>query len=511
VHLERPWRDLEPDPQRLDRLGVEARPAERGGVGQDAGDLLARPRPARLADLLHDLDAALDDDLSVDRRLAAAARELQRLLLGLEVPVAHVLVRRVVLRADLRAGFCVLLGPWPGGLVKACRGARKRIGRPGGQQRRGHHRAGRELFHLLVARGELLQAGQDLVEQLRLAAVARDARHLLLDLDPLAGLPDEVERLGEEAQRVEVARVGLEADLQLAEGLQAVVRLVAGEVQLRGDARVRRVRLVVEQPLGDLQRVVAAPELHELPGGDGELADGAVRILRARESLREAKVRQGIGGVEVDDPPEDVDRLGVAVLTLEAGRNFVEGRERVARQPELLVELGELRRDVRVPVLELGDVFRDDLADLLVDRDGLQGEALARVELPDPLVRPDRVGIGLHLRLEVADLQQGPCVVRILLDDLLVLDDRLVVLLLLDVLLGGGEYLFAVDRHDSGCSSGSGCGRYEVNGKGRWPVARMVSHRTSRGRADAWGGVRIVKDGCARGRVGGTNKRIPLF
>jgi hypothetical protein len=31
----------------------------------------------------------------------------------------------------------------------------------------------------------------ELVEELRLAAVARDARHLLLDLDPLAGLPDQ--------------------------------------------------------------------------------------------------------------------------------------------------------------------------------------------------------------------------------------------------------------------------------------------------------------------------------
>jgi len=65
---------------------------------------------------------------------------------------------------------------------------------------------------------------------------------------------------------------------------------------------------------------------------------------------------------------------GVAVLPLEARRHLVERGEGVARQTELLIELGQLRRDVRVLVLELGDVLRDDLADLLVDRDGLQAK-----------------------------------------------------------------------------------------------------------------------------------------
>ncbi len=164
-------------------------------------------------------------------------------------------------------------------------------------------------------------------------------------------------------------------------------------------------------------------------------------------------VRQRVRGIEVDDLPEDLDRLTVSVLPLQPGGDFVERREGVAGQPQLLIELRELRADVRVPVLELRDVLRDDLADLLVDRDRFQGEALARVELTDPLVRADRVGVRLHLRLEVTHLQEGPRVVRILLDDLLILGDRSVVLLLLDVLLSGGEYLFSVDRHGSGCSS----------------------------------------------------------
>ncbi len=164
---------------------------------------------------------------------------------------------------------------------------------------------------------------------------------------------------------------------------------------------------------------------------------------------------QRVGRVELHDLAEDVDRLTFAALALQPRRHLVEGGERVARQPELLVELCELRRDVRVLVLELRDVFRDDLADLLVDRDGFEREALARVELADPLVRPDGVGVRLHLGLQVADLEQDPGVVGILLDDPLILGDRTVVLLLLHELLRGDEYLLAVYRHDSGCSSGS--------------------------------------------------------
>ena len=86
-------------------------------------------------------------------------------------------------------------------------------------------------------------------------------------------------------------------------------------------------------------------------------SDRAVDVLRAREGLGEAQVRQRVGRVELDDLAEDVDRLPVAVLALQARRHLVERGERVARQTELLVELRELRRDVRVLVLELRDVL----------------------------------------------------------------------------------------------------------------------------------------------------------
>ncbi len=94
-----------------------------------------------------------------------------------------------------------------------------------------------------------------------------------------------------------------------------------------------------------------------------------------------------------------------------------------------------------------GTCFWDDLADLFVNSDGFEREALRRVILSDPLVGGDRVGVRLHLRLQVTDLQQGPSVVRILLDDLLVFRDRPVVSFFLYVTLGGQEHLLAVNGH----------------------------------------------------------------
>ena len=147
------------------------------------------------------------------------------------------------------------------------------------------------------------------------------------------------------------------------------------------------VGLVVEQALDHLERVVAPTEPDELRRREAELGHRRLGVLHARERFGQAEVREGVGRVELDDLPEDVDRLRVLALPLKARRHLVEGGERVAGQPELLVQLRELRRDVPVLVFELRGVLRDELADLLVDRDRLEREALARVELPDPLVR----------------------------------------------------------------------------------------------------------------------------
>jgi hypothetical protein len=92
-------------------------------------------------------------------------------------------------------------------------------------------------------------------------------------------------------------------------------------------------------------------------------------------------------------------------------------------------------------------VFLDELADLFVDRDRLEGEPLRRIVLTDAIVRRDRLRICLESRLKVPDLEQRSRVVRVFLDDSLVFGNRPVVLLLFDVLLGCLVDFLAIDGH----------------------------------------------------------------
>jgi hypothetical protein len=273
-----------------------------------------------------------------------------------------------------------------------------------------------ELLHPFVVRCRPHELLDELLEQIGLALIAGNFRHLLLDFDPLGRLADRREGARQECEGVEVFRVGLEADLQLCERLHAVVRLIARKIELGRDPGVDGVRPVMEQALDDLERIVPAAEANELRRRETELGDRGLVVLHARERFGEAEVGEWVGRIELDDPPEDVDRLLVLVLPLELGRHLVEGGERVARQTELLVQLRELGRDVPVPLLERRRVFANQLADLFVDGDRFEREPLRRIELSDPLVRADGVGVRLHLGLEVPDLQQSPSVVRVICD-----------------------------------------------------------------------------------------------
>ena len=114
--------------------------------------------------------------------------------------------------------------------------------------------------HAFVVRRELEQPCDELPEKIGFSGVARDARHLFLNFDGFRRLPDLVERLRKKRERVQIPRVGLEADLQLRQRLQAVIRGISKQVLLRRDARVRRVGPVVQQPLDHFQGVVASPE-----------------------------------------------------------------------------------------------------------------------------------------------------------------------------------------------------------------------------------------------------------
>jgi len=86
-------------------------------------------------------------------------------------------------------------------------------------------------------------------------------------------------------------------------------------------------------------------------------------------------VRERIGRVEVHDLPEHLDGFLIAVLALQARRDLVERRERVARETELLVELRDLsERWCGVLVLDRG-TWRPMISRiLLVDGDRLEAK-----------------------------------------------------------------------------------------------------------------------------------------
>jgi hypothetical protein len=391
--VERPRIDLERDVERLDRLREQAKLAERISVDDRFLRVSARVE-AVVRDLLHHLDLVFDHDHvggARHHRAMAATR--------------HRLLRQVD----------------------------DGLGRRRGAVRRAH---ALERANLFVVAGDVAEVLQEIAEEIELALLARDARHLLLHLERLRLLPDGLERASEQAQRLEITRIGLEADLELGERLQPRLTRAALQVQLRGDAGKARLHPEVQDTLDHLDGVVtpAEPE-QELPGAPKK-PDGFVQALHPTARLGEPQVRQRVRRIELDHSTENVDGLAIATAALQPGRHLVVGGERVAGQPELRVDLGELRDDMAVAIRELRRVLLDELADLLVDGDGLEREALRRVVLPDAIVRRDRFGIGLEARLEVTDLEERASVVRILLDDPLVLGDGPVVLLLLDVLLG---------------------------------------------------------------------------
>ncbi len=195
---------------------------------------------------------------------------------------------------------------------------------------------GDERAHPFVVRGCPLELVDELPEQVCFPLLAGNLGQLLLDLDALGRLSDRGERAREEGKGVEVLRVGLEAELQLRQRLHPVVLRVAREIELGGDAGMRGVGLVMEEPLDHLERVVPPPQAHELRRGEPELGDGGVEVLHARKRLRQAEVRQRIRRIELDNLPEDVDRLLVYVLPVQARSHLVERREGVAREPQLL-------------------------------------------------------------------------------------------------------------------------------------------------------------------------------
>jgi len=146
-----------------------------------------------------------------------------------------------------------------------------------------------------------------------------DPRQLLEHADRLGLLVERLERLGEQAEGLDVARIGLEAGLEL---LQRPPRIVAPQVQ-PGELAVERlvVRLVPQQALGDLEEVVLAALAAQLVAGDLELARRVVDQALLGVQLGELDPGRDVLGVDVDELLDRGERfLGVA-LAVEVGRD----------------------------------------------------------------------------------------------------------------------------------------------------------------------------------------------
>ncbi len=159
-----------------------------------------------------------------------------------------------------------------------------------------------------------------------------------------------------------------------------------------------------ERLLVDLLRLVGGPPLAQEAGDDGVFLQRLARPPRLRVQVGQLHVkldvlRLGLDHLLVDaDGPDDVLVLGVVV------REDLVLALRLDRQALLRVELGEALVDVEARGVEL--------VDLLVDRDRLQEEAVARIVLGDPGEVGDRLFVPVQADEEVSDLVQDVDVAR---------------------------------------------------------------------------------------------------
>ena len=298
------------------------------------------------------------------------------------------------------------------------------------------------LLHLGVVRRQLLRLGIRPPRVLVVAGVDVDPRQLLQHRDGLGDLSQILERLGQHLQRAEVARVRLEADLQLGE---RSLRVAAAQVTLGQLLGQRDVALVeMADPLGHPQVIVGAAVPLQVLRSAAQLGHRLDQIVLPRVLLAQPDAGGDVIGVEIDQLLQGIEAgFGVADLFV-VRRDRLPLFGRVADQSQLLVQLGEADVDLD-PI--------DDLEHLLVERDRFQIEALRRIGLGDLLEAVGRLRLAVHLLVQLGELLQDTDVVRIDLEDPLELLDGLLELTFGDQLRGRLHDLVFV--HRSGRLSGS--------------------------------------------------------
>ena len=268
-------------------------------------------------------------------------------------------------------------------------------------------RSRRRSLRVRIVRHDLEDLAIDLAGLVARLVLEVNARELLQHRDGLGFLIERGERDREQAERLDVARIGLEARLEL---LQRAARIVAAQVQA-GELAVERVviRLVPQQALGDLDEVVLPALAAQLLARVRELRRRFFEEVFLRVQLGELDPRRDVLRIEIDQLLDRVERvLGVAFAMEVRGDRFVV-LHRIAHQAEAAIELCELQDHV--------DETRIQFQDLLVDGHGFQEKALFVVEARDLQIGVGRFLFRALLRVEVADLQPHADVLRIFGDD----------------------------------------------------------------------------------------------
>ncbi len=203
----------------------------------------------------------------------------------------------------------------------------------------------------------------------------------------------------------------------------------------------------LDDPLGDLEVVVGPVVRLQVGRRPPVVLERRAGLVGALVELAEPHHRPDVLGIEVHHPLQRVEEPGPVPRLLVGGGDELELRHRLAEQAELLVE-------GRQPLVD-ADVLRVELDHLLEDGHRLEEEPLVRVGLGHPLEGVGRHPVVALLLVELADLEQDPDVLGILLEDPVVRRDRLVVGPLLDELGGLGDDLVLVDCHRTGSARGA--------------------------------------------------------
>ena len=169
------------------------------------------------------------------------------------------------------------------------------------------------------------------------------------------------------------------------------------------------------------------------------LANRLVVQALAAEQLRQLEPERGVVGLHLRHALVDGDRRSRVVVLLVIVRQHLVLGAGFVQQSLLVVEL-------RQPLVD-HERRRIQLDDLLVDGDGLDEEAIVRVPLGDLGKQPNRLVDAFEAGVEITYPVERVGVVGMFRQDLAVFLDGRLELALGDVLLGGADDFFAVQRH----------------------------------------------------------------